>query len=406
MDTDLTREVAIISGLLLVVLLISGCREPALPLVTAVPQPTLLSIAQPLPTAQPIPSVADLSPVRDDDPLMVNLPQGKVVDGIAYITRNRDLWLIDVRSQERPFVLSHMTLPAKTTDLAVADNRLFLALYAPYNMLGDRLRSSGVVQLDITDPTNLVEVGFFHAPEMTGSLSVAGNDLYVYEHHHRDPLGRQSGFHHVNSTNMMPLSFTSAPFYNGDWQFIQNEDWLYTLVTTYQKQITWNSINLHVYNAAAEEVNQVLVDSKYSQRPIFSFSALLVEESLYLLVAGLNESDVLQTGLIVFDVSQPMEPVQVNYVSFKDWEDIGGEFLAVEGNRLVVAALDTLWLFDIRHREEPTLTAVYQTGSSSYIADVGFDNDQLYLVREDGLQLYRLDGFQLTESVFVPLLAE
>lgn len=395
------------SGLLFVVLLISGCREPTPPSVTAVPRAALSSIVEPLPTAQPIPSIADLSPIPDDDPSMVSHPQGKVVDGIAYITRNRDLWLIDVQNRERPFVLTHITLPAKTSDLAVADNRLFLALHAPYSMLGDRIRSSGVVQFDITNPTNLVEVGFFHAPEMTGGLSVVGNELYVYEHHHRDPLGRQSGFHHVNSANMAPLSFISAPFYNDNWQFIRNQDWLYTLATRYQKEITWNNIHIHVYNAAAEEVNEVLVENKYSQRSFFSFSTLLLEgEILYLLGAGLNESGVLETGLIVFDVSQPMEPVQVNDVSFKDWQDVGGQHLAVEGNILVVAAIDTLWLLDIRQREEPKLTAVYQTDNTSYIADMGFDNDQLYLVREDGLQLYQLDGFQLTESVFVPLPSE
>ncbi len=394
------------SGLLFVVLLISGCREPASPLVMAVPRVTLSPIREALPTAQPIPSVADLPHGPDDDPLMVSLPQGKVVDGIAYITRNRDLWLIDVQNRERPFVLTHITLPTKASDLAVADNRLFLALYAPYSMLGDRIRSSGVVQFDITNPTNLVEVGFFHAPEMTGSISVVGNELYVYEHHHRDPLGRQSGFHHVNSANMMPLTFTSALFRDDNWQFIQNQDWLYTFVTRYQKEITWNNINIHVYNAAAEEVNEVLVENKFSQRSFFSFSALLEGETLYLLGVGLNESDVLETGLIVFDVSQPMEPVQVNDVSFKDWQDVGGHYLAVEGDILVMAAIDTLWLLDIRQREEPKLTAVYQTDNTSYIADMGFDNDQLYLVREDGLQLYRLDGFQLTESVFVPLPSE
>ncbi|MBE2197335.1 MAG: hypothetical protein IAE79_01915 [Anaerolinea sp.] len=392
--------------MLFVVLLISGCREPTPPLVTAVPRTALSSIVEPLPTAQPIQSIADLSHIPDDDPLMVSPPQGEVVDGIAYITRNRDLWLIDVQNRERPFVLTHIALPTKASDLAVADNRLFLALYAPYSMWGDRIRSSGVVQFDITNPTNLVEVGFFHAPEMTGSLSVVGNELYVYEHHHRDPLGRQSGFHHVNSANMMPLSFTSALFHNDNWQFIQNQDWLYTLVTRYQKEITWNNIKIHIYNAAAEEVNEVLVANKYSQRSFLSFSALLEGETLYLLGVGLNESDVLETRLIVFDVSQPMEPVQVNDVSFKDWEDVGGQYLAVEGNILVVAAIDTLWLLDIRHREEPKLTAVYQTGASSYIGDMGFDNDQLYLVREDGLQFYRLDGFQLTESVFVPLPSE
>ncbi|MCA9978895.1 MAG: hypothetical protein KC413_24210, partial [Anaerolineales bacterium] len=209
---------------------------PTIP-TTAMPHATVSPIMEPLPTAQPIPSVADLLPVPDDDHLMVNLPQGEVVDGIAYITQNRDLWLIDVQNRERPFVLTHFTLPTISSDLTVADNRLFLALYAPYNMLGDRIRSSGVVQFNITDPTNLVEIGFFHAPEMTGSLSVVGDDLYVYEHHHRDPLGRGSGFHHVNSANMMPLSFTEAR-YNAHWQFIQSQDWLYTLVTRYHKQIT------------------------------------------------------------------------------------------------------------------------------------------------------------------------
>ena len=394
------------SCLLFVVLLISGCREPSPPSVMAVPRSALSSIEEPLPTAQPIRSIADLSPVPNDDPLMVSLPQGEVVDGIAYITRNRDLWLIDVQNQERPFILAQITLPTTASDLVVADNRLFLALYAPYNMLGDRIRSSGVVQFDITNPTNLVEVGYFHAPEMTGSLSVAGNELYVYEHHHRDPLGRQSGFHHVNSANMMPLSFTSAPFSNDNWQFVQNQDWLYTLVSKHQKETTWNNINIHVYNATAEKVNEVLVENKFSQRSFFSFSASLEGETLYLLGVGLNESDVLETGLIVFDVSQPMEPVQVNDVSFKEWEDIGGQYLAVKGNILVVAAIDTLWLFDIRQREEPKLTAVYQTDNSSFIGDMGFDNDQLYLVREDGLQFYRLDGFQFTESVFVPLPSE
>jgi hypothetical protein len=367
------------------------------------------SITQPidltLSTAQPIPSVADLSHIPDNDPLMVSLPQGEVVDGIAYITRNRDLWLIDVQNRERPFVLTHITLPTKASDLAVADNRLFLALYAPHNMLGDRIRSSGVVQFDITDPTNLVEVGFFHAPEMTGSLSVVGDDLYVYEYHYRDPLMRQSGFHHVNSANMMPLSFTQALF-NSSWQFIQNQDWLYTLVTMHYRQTTWNNTKIHVYNADAGKMNEVLIADEYTGHAVFAFSGLLEGEILYLLGVGPGESDVLETGLIVLDASRPVEPVRVNYVPIKDWEYMEKGYLAIEGDALVMGAIDTLWLFDISHREEPKLTAVYQTDNSSYIGDMGFDHDQLYLVREDGLQFYRLDGFQLTKSVFVPLPSE
>ncbi|MCA9978894.1 MAG: hypothetical protein KC413_24205, partial [Anaerolineales bacterium] len=284
-----------------VVLLISGCREPGPALVTAVPHATLI---EPMPTAQPIPSVADLTFVpADDNYLMVSPPQGEVVDGIAYITRNRDLWLIDVQNR---VVLTHITLPTRASDLVVADNRLFLALHAPHSMLGDRIRSSGVVQFEITDPTNLVEMGFFHAPEMTESLSIVGDDLYVYERHYRDHLGRNSGFHHVNSANMMPLSFTEAPF-DGNWQFFQTQDWLYMLVATYNRNPSWNTTKIHVYNAAAKEVNEVLVASKYSEHTVMAFSALLEGETLYLLGVGSNESDVLETGLIVFDMSLPVE---------------------------------------------------------------------------------------------------
>jgi len=260
--------------------------------------------------------------------------------------------VIDITDPTNPTELGYYDTGSWARDVAVSGGYAYVAD-----------RENGLRVIDITNPTNPIEVGYYDTGDWTEGVAVSGGYAYVVD--------RESGLRVVNITD--PASPTEVGYYDtGDWAEGVAVSGVYAYVADGHDGLRVIDItdptnpNEVGYYDTGDRARGVAVSSGYAY-----------------VVDGYD-------GLRVIDITDPTNPTEVGYY------DTGDEAysVAISGGYAYVAdGKSGLRVIDITDPTNPTEVGYYDTGDWAY--DVAVSGVYAYVADgDDGL--YILDCTQAT----------
>ena len=272
----------------------------------------------------------------------------------TYIVNGKNFWSVDISDPYIPVIIDNILASKIIYKIGIDGNKaLFTQSY------------SGIKVIDITNPYELSELGYYDTPGVAEQVMVSGNIAYI--------ANSYSGLQIVD------ISDHTNPFYLSSLQ-------------TNKEAKGFDTYNNLLYLADGQnEVNIVDISNVLDPTILSTFSfgyGPPVGISIYNNRLCLSNT-YSWSELFFIDISNPGNPV-VNYAI--DYSYLLYQSIAVyqTDNHIFAGAYDTLSIYDVSDFNYPTLISKYQT--QSIITDIQVSGNYAFAsMGEDGIEVIDIE---------------
>jgi len=279
----------------------------------------------------------------------VGVPFGLAIQGdVAYIAEaGRGVRIMDISDISNPIQIGLLDTPGKAHSIVLSGETAFIAS-----------ETGGLRIASITDPTSPKEIGAI-TDCSPGSFEVIGKTAYVV-------CG--------NALTIVDVTNPTVPVFLGNYRSP------YGVISI---AISGNYAYFTDYQAISIHVVDITSPGNISEVGLGAFSGVAYDMTAvgnYLFIASYTD------GLLIFDISNPLSPIQISTLDTPGW----ATYVRVFGNYAYIA--DGYWggvrVIDVSNPAAPVEAGFYNTPGSAY--EVALHGEFIYVAdRDGGLSVYR-----------------
>ncbi|MEM8535499.1 MAG: hypothetical protein AAGF95_32010 [Chloroflexota bacterium] len=324
-----------------------------------------------------------------------------VIDTIAYATspeipaiKSGQLYAIDVSNPMTPTIRGEIDVP-RAKAIEVANGYAYIP-------------GGGMTIVDVSDPTNLQEVGQYETTVtdisvVDGAAYTVGNGLEIVNIVNPSTPTQQGQLssvsdqvRHIGMVGEIAYVTNDADLYLLDARSMTTPLLLGQYSMSFIKQVVVD--DAMVYLVGTDEIH--LVDVSDPTKPVLSSRVDIPEVNVVAVQDNrmyVHTFDVVQeANFFIFDISNPAEPQQLERVNLENLTDVTD--IVVIGNRVYMintyfdedGLVTELHLIDIVNPEKPVLIDSYET--NDLFRDMKIIDNQVYVVGHRHLYVFDGDG--------------